>query len=86
MLNGREREAKTQVPNSTAEHGYPPNIERYSRHFRASQDDGEIATPVPRECCGGFCETPILARSRFFGAELSFEASGLTGTDSHTYI
>ena len=42
-----------------------------------------MVTPVPRECCSGFCETPILAGSRFFGVELSLETPGLaTSTDS----
>jgi hypothetical protein len=40
-------------------------------------DDVEMATPVPREYCGGFCETPILARSRFFGVELCSGAEGV---------
>jgi diguanylate cyclase (GGDEF)-like protein len=45
-----------------------------------------MVTPVPRECCGGFCETPILAGSRFFGVVLSLDASELsTSTDTHTY-
>ena len=35
-----------------------------------------MVTPVPRECCGGFCETPILAGSRFFGVGLSLESPG----------
>jgi diguanylate cyclase (GGDEF)-like protein len=35
-----------------------------------------MVTPVPRECCGGFCETPILAGSRFFGVELFLESPG----------
>src|ERR1700736_4137010 len=43
-----------------------------------------MATPVPREYCSSFCETPILARSRFFGVELFPGAGAVASTDTHT--
>ena len=80
-----EENSRPPVHDLTVDLACPLCISVKLQSFLDSSDDGEMVTPVPRGCCGGFCETPILARSRFFGAELCSGAETVDDRDTHTY-